>query len=83
MRGAVKLSRPCVFACVVFGAFTSKLHCLADALGRPVAFLLTDGEAADCKAYDGLIGLPERTPDALLADQGYDADAIRAETKDT
>jgi hypothetical protein len=26
-----------------------------------------------------LIGLPERTPNALLADKGYDADAIRAD----
>lgn len=26
-----------------------------------------------------MIGLPERTPDALLADKGYDADAIRAD----
>jgi len=26
-----------------------------------------------------LIGLPERKPDALLADKGYDADAIRAD----
>ena len=61
------------------GGFTSKLHCLADALGRPLAFHLTVGEAADCKAYDVLIGLPERAPDALLADKGYDADAIRAD----
>ena len=61
------------------GGFTSKLHCLADALGRPLAFHLTVGEAADCKAYDALIGLPERKPDALLADKGYDADAIRAD----
>ncbi|WP_338042180.1 IS5 family transposase [Novosphingobium pentaromativorans] len=60
------------------GGFTSNLHCLADALGRPLAFHLTVGEAADCKAYEELIGLPERTPDALLADKGYDADAIRA-----
>ena len=34
---------------------------------------------SDCKAYDALIVLPERTPDALLADKGYDADAIRAD----
>jgi len=61
------------------GGFTSKLHCLADTLGRPLAFHLTVGEAADCKAYDALIGLPEHTPDALLADKGYDADAIRAD----
>ena len=56
--------------------FTSKLHCLADAPGRPVAFHLTDGEAADCKACDPLIALPEQAPRALLADKGYDADAI-------
>ncbi|WP_236617734.1 IS5 family transposase [Sphingobium ummariense] len=61
------------------GGFTSKLHCLADALGRPLAFHLTVGEAADCKAYDALIGLSERAPDALLADKGYDADTIRAD----
>lgn len=52
---------------------------MADALGRPLAFHLTVGEAADCKAYDALIGLPQRAPDALLADKGYDADAIRAD----
>ena len=33
----------------------------------------------DCKAYDALIDLPERASDALLADKGYDADAIRAD----
>jgi transposase len=60
------------------GGLTSKLHCLADALGRPLAFHLTGGEAADCKAYAALIDLPECTPAALLADKGYDADAIRA-----
>lgn len=61
------------------GGFTSKLHCLADALGRPLAFCLTGGEAADCKAYDALIDLPERAPDALLTDKGYDANAIRSD----
>lgn len=44
------------------GGFTSKLHCLADARGRPIAFHLAVGEAADCKAYDTLIALPERPP---------------------
>ena len=52
---------------------------MADALGRPIAFHLTGGEAADCKAYNALIGLPERAPDAFLADKGYDADTIRAD----
>jgi len=40
---------------------------------------LTLGEAADCKAYDAFVGLPERVPHALLADKGYDADAIRSD----
>lgn len=58
---------------------TSKLHCLAGNLGRPIAFHPTGGEAADCKAYDALIGLPERVPDALLADKGHDSDGICAD----
>lgn len=63
------------------GGFTSKVHCLGDARGRPIAFHLTPGEAADCKAYDPLIDLPEQAPDALIADKAYDADAIREDLK--
>jgi IS5 family transposase len=49
--------------------------------GRPIAFDLTPGEAADCKSYDTLIDLPERTPGALVADKAYDSDAIRNDLK--
>jgi transposase len=63
------------------GGFTSKIHCLGDARGRPIAFELTPGEAADCKSYDTLIDLPEQAPDALLADKAYDSDAIRDDLK--
>jgi len=63
------------------GGFTSKVHCLGDGRGRPIAFHLTPGEAADCKAYESLIDLPERSPKALLADKAYDTDAIRADLK--
>jgi transposase len=63
------------------GGFTSKVHCLSDARGRPIAFHLTPGEAADCKAYDALIDLSERQPKSLLADKAYDTDAIRADLK--
>jgi transposase len=59
------------------GGFTSKIHCLGDARGRPIAFDLTPGEAADCKSYDTLIDLLERTPDALVADKAYDSDAMQ------
>ncbi len=40
---------------------------------------MTVGEAADCKAYNTLIPLPDKAPKALLADKGYDADAIRGD----
>lgn len=38
----------------------------------------THGEAADCAAYTKLIDRPDRAPKALLADKGYDTNAIRA-----
>ncbi len=34
------------------GGFTCKVHCLSDARGIPLVFHLTDGEAADCTAFD-------------------------------
>jgi transposase len=68
-------------ACRSRGGFTSKIHCLGDARGRPIAFDLTPGEAADCKSYDTLIELPERAPGALVADRAYDSDAIRDDLK--
>jgi hypothetical protein len=58
-----------------------KVHCVADAQGRPLGFHLTGGEAADCKSYDVLIDLPEQVPGARLADKGYDSDVIRADLK--
>ncbi|KAB2698401.1 transposase [Ochrobactrum sp. Kaboul] len=59
------------------GGFTSKLHCLADARGRPPAFRLMVGETADCKACNTLISLPDQVSQAFLADKSYHADAIR------
>jgi len=38
-------------------------------------------EAADCSSYETLIDLPESPPEAMLADKGYDSDAIRADLK--
>ncbi len=63
------------------GGFTCKIHCIADAQGRPLGFHLTGGEAADCQSYDILIDLTERTPEAMLGDKGYDSDAIRDDLK--
>ena len=59
------------------GGLTSKIHALVDAEGRPVAFRLTGGQVADCVEADGLTDMLGEG-DILLADKGYDTDAIRA-----
>ena len=59
------------------GGLTSKIHALVDAEGRPVSLRLTGGQVADCTEAEALIdGLDEG--DILLADKGYDSNAIRA-----
>jgi len=60
------------------GGFTCKVHCLSDARGIPLVFHLTGGEAADCTAFEAVTALAETRPTYLLADKGYDTDAIRA-----
>ena len=58
------------------GGFTCKVHCLSDAAGLPLAFHLTGGEAADCTPFETVTALAEARPDYLIADKGYDSDAI-------
>lgn len=58
------------------GGRTTKLHAISDGLGRPIRFLLTGGQAADCRSAEALLaGLPPRT--LVMADRAYDTDAIR------
>ena len=58
------------------GGRNSKLHALTDGEGRPLRFLLTGGNVADCRAADVLLDdLPPRT--IVLADKAYDSNAIR------
>jgi len=57
------------------GGLTNKIHALVDA-GRPVSLRLTGGQIADCTEADALTDeLGEG--DILLADKGYDSNAIR------
>lgn len=51
---------------------STKIHALVDALGNPISFHLTPGQACDLDGADVL--LHELTADTLLADKGYDAD---------
>lgn len=47
---------------------------MCDALGLPVKFILTPGEASDYK--QALPLLKDETPEYVLADRGYDSDEI-------
>lgn len=62
------------------GGQTTKVHALTDTIGRPYAFELTAGNVSDAKAarllFSRLAGARR-----LLADKGYDANAIRKELR--
>ena len=53
---------------------TTKLHCVTDGEGRPLQFRLTGGQVADCTQARSL--LESQKGKAVLADKGYDTDAI-------
>ena len=54
------------------GGLSTKIHALVDALGNPLRFLLTPGQAHDLAAADAL--LPQMTANLLIADRAFDAD---------
>ena len=59
------------------GGLTTKIYALVDAQGRPIQLKLTAGQASDIASAAELIG--HLTPGAMLmADKGYDANALRA-----
>ena len=51
---------------------STKIHAMVDALGNPLAFFLTAGQAHDLEGADAL--LPQMQADTLLADKAFDAD---------
>lgn len=54
---------------------TTKIHTLTDALGRPLRFVLTGGEAHDITtAPELLAGL---SSNGVIADKAYDSNALR------
>ena len=55
------------------GGLSTKIHALVDALGNPLRFLLTPGQAHDLTGADAL--LPNMVADLLIADRAFDADA--------
>ncbi len=51
---------------------STKIHTMVDALGNPVGFFLTGGQAHDLAGADHL--LPDMKADTLIADKAFDAD---------
>ena len=63
------------------GGFSTKIHIAADALGNSLRFILTGGERNDItQAVDLIDGF---AADAVLADKGYDADALIEQLTDS
>ncbi len=63
------------------GGRTTKIHALTDEYCRPIAFLLTGGQVADCTAGSELLN---RLPpcEILHADKGYDSNVIRPQVEE-
>lgn len=68
------------------GGLTTKIHMLCDAKGVPLNFLLSGGQASDIAYAQPLLdtahipslrGRPRKRCRWLLADKGYDAEALR------
>ena len=57
------------------GGLTTKIHMLADALGRPLRFKLTGGQVNDIVAAPEMIDAVDGG--ALIADKAYDSNAFR------
>lgn len=58
------------------GGLTTKIHMLADSLGRPLRISVTAGQTGDITAAPAL--LEGQTAKAVLADKAYDSNALRA-----
>jgi transposase len=65
------------------GGFSTKIHVRCNAAGLPIGIVLSEGEAHDVTAHDGLMQQRDSDPGAMLADKGYDSDAIRLDLLDS
>lgn len=62
------------------GGFSTKIHALVDTKGRPLHVELTPGQRHDSTVAEAIIAEHARGK-ALIADTGYDSDAIRRQVK--
>lgn len=69
------------------GGFSTKIHIQAEGMGKPMQFVLTQGQRSDVKGFSTLNtalkvkrsgrGKPKQRPRYLIGDKGYDAQMIR------
>jgi transposase len=62
------------------GGNTTKIHIAADAHGNPIDFEITGGEINDVSVANTLIKKVD-TAEVIIADKGYDSEAIREEIR--
>ena len=58
---------------------TTKIHMVVDSLGLPVNFEITGGQVHDVKVASSLLSPMLPRVEALIADKGYDSQALRDE----
>ena len=61
------------------GGNSSKIHAKVDSLGRPLNIILSEGQESEIHYAEALLN--DEFCDYLLADKGYDSDALRAVLK--
>jgi transposase len=59
------------------GGFSTKINARTNAEGLPIGIVITPGQAHDVTAYPALMGDLDDDPEQMLADKGYDSDAVR------
>jgi transposase len=59
------------------GGLTTKIHAVVDANGNPITLKLSEGQAHDGRSAADLLDTV-RAGQILLADRGYDSDALRS-----
>ncbi|WP_433261558.1 IS5 family transposase [Actinosynnema sp. CS-041913] len=74
------------------GGLSTKVHLASDSHARPLAIVLTAGQAGDAPAFTavmaairiprGRTGRPRTRPDVVLADRAYSSRAIRAHLRE-
>jgi len=62
------------------GGFSTKIHARTNADGLPIGIVITPGQAHDVTAYPALMA--DADPERMLADKGYDSDAVRKDIQD-